>query len=107
MPGPAACGDADFPRAAIRGRPAGRATRPLRWAAAGYLVRILLFYGGARRTDLAAAAGGQESSEGARQRGERPLIVDFLLDAAGEPALGALAGAVGACPIDLFGALGG
>src|SRR6185295_4105847 len=92
---------AEFLATELSGRPAGRAPRPDRWAAerTTSLRRCPMR---AAMGFLASATGGQESRQRAGQRCERSLVVDFFLDAAGETALGALAGALGTSPIDLF-----
>src|SRR4030095_5150021 len=53
------------------------------------------------------AAGGQKTSQRPRQGCEGPIVVELFPAAAGEPALGALLGALGTGAVDLRGPLGG
>src|SRR5262245_33952582 len=105
-------------RARATTRAVGRRTRfmtssRVRWRALGCCL-ILRFTGpdGSPATPraailLLAAAGDLQADEGAGQGGHRPDVVDlFLGGVAGQPALGSLARALGAGPIDLGGCLG-
>src|SRR5882672_819187 len=108
--------DADLGRQEGRGRSAGWAACPSgRAAARGYFTSTVPFmwvepahvlvagrFDGGR--DLADAARRHDPGQGTRQGRQRPCVVDLLVAPTRQPALGALAGALGAGAVDLLGA---